>query len=44
MTSLIVILVFLAIWAAAAIVSIRDPKPARRPPEWSMGRVIQPRH
>jgi hypothetical protein len=37
-------LVFLAIMAAAAIESIRDMQPQRRPPEWSIGRMIEPRH
>jgi hypothetical protein len=41
---LIFFLFFVAILAAAAIESIRDMQPQRRPPEWSIGRMIEPRH
>jgi hypothetical protein len=41
MTSLIAVLFFLAILAAASIASILDMQPQRRPPEWSIGRMIE---
>jgi len=43
MTTFIFFLFFVAILAAAAIEAIRDMQPQRRPPEWSMGRLIEPR-
>jgi hypothetical protein len=44
MTALIFFLFFVAILAAATIDAIRDMQPQRRPPEWSIGRMIEPRH
>ena len=43
MTALFFFLFFAAILTAATIASIRDMQPHRRPPEWSMGRLIEPR-
>lgn len=43
MTDLIAFLLFLALYAAAAIASVRDPKPLRKPREWTVGRMIEPR-
>ena len=44
MTAIIFLLFFAVILAAAAIDAIRDMQPQRRPPEWSVGRMIEPRH
>jgi hypothetical protein len=43
MTNLIAFLVFLALFAAAAIASVYDPKPLRKPREWTVGRMMEPR-
>jgi hypothetical protein len=43
MTSFIVFLFFVAIYATASIVSILDMQPQRRPPVWSIGRMIDRR-
>jgi hypothetical protein len=43
MTSIIAFLFFVAIMAAASIVSILDMQPQRRPPQWSVGRLIDRR-
>jgi len=43
MTALIFFLFFVAILAVATIESIRDMQPHRRPPQWSMGRLMEPR-
>lgn len=44
MTNLLMFLGFLALFAAAAIASVRDPMPLRKPREWTIGRMIEPRH
>jgi hypothetical protein len=43
MTALIVFLAFIALIAASGIAAARDMRPQRRPPEWSVGALIQPR-
>jgi hypothetical protein len=43
MTGFIAFLLFLALFAAASIASIYDPKPLRKPREWTVGRMIEPR-
>lgn len=43
MTNLIAFLVFLALFTAAAVASVYDPKPLRKPREWTVGRMIEPR-
>jgi hypothetical protein len=43
MTGLIALLLFVAVLAVAAVEAIRDMQPHRRPPEWSVGRMIEPR-
>jgi hypothetical protein len=44
MTTLIVLAFFVALLAVASIASMRDMRPSRRPPDWSVGRMMQPRH
>ena len=44
MTNLLMLLLFLAVFALAAIASVHDPKPLRKPREWTVGRMIEPRH
>jgi hypothetical protein len=43
MAALIVFLVFVALIAASGIAALRDMRPQKRPPEWSVGALIQPR-
>jgi hypothetical protein len=44
MTALIVLALFLTMLVVASIASMRDTRPDRRPPDWSVGRMMQPRH
>ncbi len=44
MTNFLMLLLFLAVFALAAIASVYDPKPLRKPREWTVGRMIEPRH
>jgi hypothetical protein len=44
MTAFIVFLAFLALIVLAGVVSARDMRPQRRPPEWSVGGLMQSRH
>lgn len=43
MAALIVFLAFVALFVWAGIVSARDMRPERRPPNWSVGALISPR-
>lgn len=43
MTALIVFLIYVGLLAAMGVVSALDMRPQTRPPEWSVGRLIQPR-
>jgi hypothetical protein len=43
MAALLFFIVFVAACAIAGIVSARDMRPQLRPPEWSVGRLIEPR-
>jgi hypothetical protein len=43
MADLLMLVVFLAVFAATAIASVYDPKPMRKPREWTVGRMIEPR-
>lgn len=43
MAAFIFFLAFIGLLVAAGVVSARDMRPQRRPPEWSVGRLIQPR-
>jgi hypothetical protein len=43
MTGLIALLLFVAILGVAALEAIRDMQPHRRPPQWSVARMIEPR-
>jgi hypothetical protein len=42
MTALFIFLGFIALLAYGGIVSARDMRPQRRPPEWSVGQLIEP--
>jgi hypothetical protein len=44
MAALIIALAFIALFLGAGFVSARDMRPDRRPPEWSVGGLIGPRH
>jgi hypothetical protein len=44
MTPFLVLAFFIALLVAATIASTRDMRPSRRPPDWSVGRMMQPRH
>lgn len=44
MTDFLMFLVFLTVFTAAAIASVVDPKPLRKPRDWTVGRMIEPRH
>ncbi|HZZ96906.1 MAG TPA: hypothetical protein VFE19_07825 [Jatrophihabitantaceae bacterium] len=43
MAALLVFLGLIALFAFAGVVSALDMRPQRRPPEWSVGRLIEPR-
>jgi hypothetical protein len=43
MTALIVFLLYIGLLAVMGVVSARDMRPQTRSPEWSVGRLIQPR-
>jgi hypothetical protein len=43
MTALFIFFGFVALLAYGGLVSARDMRPQRRPPEWSVGRLIEPR-
>jgi hypothetical protein len=43
MAGFLVFLGFIAFYIVAGIISARDMRPELRPPEWSVGRLIQPR-
>lgn len=43
MTIFIVLFIILSLFVATWVMAAQDMRPDRRPPEWSMGRVIQPR-
>jgi hypothetical protein len=43
MVSIIAFVIFLTVLALASFESIRDMRPQRRPPEWSVGRLIERR-
>jgi hypothetical protein len=44
MAAFIVFLAFVAVFVVAGVMSASDMRPQRRPPEWSVGRLIEPRH
>jgi hypothetical protein len=44
MAALIFFLAFVGVLVVAGIVSAMDMRPQLRPPEWSVGRLIEPRH
>jgi hypothetical protein len=43
MTELMFFVAFTALCVVAVITSALDMRPDRRPPEWSVGRLIEPR-
>jgi hypothetical protein len=43
MAALLFFLVLIALFALAGVVAAGDMRPQRRPPEWSVGRLIEPR-
>jgi hypothetical protein len=44
MTALIVFFIYIGLMAVMGVVSARDMRPQTRTPDWSVGRLIQPRH